>query len=125
MPVFEEEVFGPVAPVIAVDSVEEAVAMANRSVYGLGVSLFTNDLERAEHLIPEFHDGAVFVNALVKSDPRLPFGGTKRSGYGRELAVEGIRAFVNVKTVYFNHFNGRKKTKHEGDPVISMGGSNS
>jgi succinate-semialdehyde dehydrogenase/glutarate-semialdehyde dehydrogenase len=109
---------------MAVDSVEEAVAMANRSVYGLGVSLFTNDLERAEHLIPEFHDGAVFINALVKSDPRLPFGGTKRSGYGRELAVDGIRAFVNVKTVYFNHFNSGKTKNHERDPMISMGGPN-
>ena len=100
MPLFDEEVFGPVAPVIVVDSVEEAVRLTNRSSFGLGVSLFTGDLKKAEKLVPAFDDGAVFVNTMVKSDPRLPFGGTKHSGYGRELAVNGLREFVNVKTVY-------------------------
>jgi succinate-semialdehyde dehydrogenase / glutarate-semialdehyde dehydrogenase len=102
MPLFDEEVFGPVAPLTVVKSTEEAIALANATKFGLGVSLFTRDIERARQLIPEFHDGAVFVNAMVKSDPRLPFGGTRHSGYGRELGVQGIREFVNIKTVYFN-----------------------
>jgi succinate-semialdehyde dehydrogenase / glutarate-semialdehyde dehydrogenase len=100
MPLFDEEVFGPVAPVIVARSTAEAVAFANQSTYGLGVSLFTNDMKKAEDLVQEFNDGAVFINAMVKSDPRLPFGGTKQSGYGRELAIQGIREFVNIKTVY-------------------------
>jgi succinate-semialdehyde dehydrogenase / glutarate-semialdehyde dehydrogenase len=100
MPVFDEEVFGPVAPVIIVQNTEEAISLANKSRFGLGVSLFTSDIRRARRLIAEFKDGAVFVNEMVKSDPRLPFGGTKYSGYGRELSVTGIREFVNIKTVY-------------------------
>lgn len=104
MPVFDEEVFGPVAPVIIARDAAEAIALSNRSNFGLGVSLFTNDPEKAKELIPEFNEGSVFINALVKSDPRLPFGGIKRSGYGRELSVQGIREFVNVKTVYINKF---------------------
>ncbi len=100
MPLFDEEVFGPVAPVTVAENTEEAIALANKSNFGLGVSLFTNDLKKASDLVREFHDGAVFINGLVKSDPRLPFGGTRRSGFGRELAVQGIREFVNVKTVW-------------------------
>ena len=100
MPLFDEEVFGPVAPVTLADNTKEAIALANQTKFGLGVSLFTNDLKKAKDLVSEFHDGAVFINGLVKSDPRLPFGGTKRSGFGRELAVQGIREFVNVKTVW-------------------------
>ena len=100
MPLFDEEVFGPVAPVILADNTEEAIALANQTNFGLGVSLFTSDLKKATDLVSEFHDGAVFINGLVKSDPRLPFGGTKCSGFGRELAVQGIREFVNVKTVW-------------------------
>ena len=99
MAVFEEEVFGPVAPVIIAGDAREAITLANQTKFGLGVSVFTNDLEKAKRLVSEFRDGAVFINELVKSDPRLPFGGTGRSGYGRELAVQGIREFVNVKTV--------------------------
>jgi succinate-semialdehyde dehydrogenase/glutarate-semialdehyde dehydrogenase len=102
MPVFDEEVFGPVVPVITVRDTAEAVKLANQTKFGLGVSLFTNDLKKAGDLVHEFQDGAVFINSLVKSDPRLPFGGTKHSGFGRELASHGIREFVNVKTVYFN-----------------------
>ena len=102
MPVFDEEVFGPVAPVTIAENTAEAIALANATDFGLGVSLFTSDLKKAGDLVHEFEDGAVFINALVKSDPRLPFGGTKRSGYGRELAEAGIREFVNIKTVYFN-----------------------
>jgi succinate-semialdehyde dehydrogenase/glutarate-semialdehyde dehydrogenase len=78
--------------------------LANMTEFGLGVSLFTNDLDKAMELVSEFKDGAVFINDLVKSDPRLPFGGTGRSGYGRELAIHGIREFVNVKTVYVRKF---------------------
>jgi len=104
MPVFDEEVFGPVAPVIIARDAMEAAALSNRTNFGLGVSLFTNDFEKAKDLIPEFNEGSVFINALVKSDPRLPFGGIKRSGYGRELSKQGIREFVNVKTVYIKKF---------------------
>ena len=104
MPVFDEEVFGPVAPVIIARDTDEAIALANMTKFGLGVSLFTNDLEKARELVSEFKDGAVFINDLVKSDPRLPFGGTGRSGYGRELSIHGIREFVNVKTVYIKKF---------------------
>jgi succinate-semialdehyde dehydrogenase/glutarate-semialdehyde dehydrogenase len=100
MPLFDEEVFGPVAPVIVAKNIEEAVAFANQTNFGLGVSLFTNDLKKAIDLVSEFHDGAVFINGMVKSDPRLPFGGTRHSGFGRELAVQGIREFVNIKTVW-------------------------
>jgi succinate-semialdehyde dehydrogenase/glutarate-semialdehyde dehydrogenase len=100
MPVFDEEVFGPVAPVIIAKDTPEAIRLANNTKFGLGVSLFTSDLKKALDLVPEFHDGAVFINSMVKSDPRLPFGGTKHSGFGRELAIQGIREFVNIKTVF-------------------------
>ncbi len=100
MPVFEEEVFGPVIPIMAVDSDWQAAELSNLSSFGLGVSIITNNIERALSLTPLFDDGAVFVNSLVKSDPRLPFGGTKKSGYGRELSRYGQLEFVNVKTIY-------------------------
>ncbi len=119
MPLFDEEVFGPVAPVIIAEDVEEAIKLSNMSSYGLGVSLFTNDLEKAEELIPEFEDGAVFINAMVQSHPRLPFGGTKQSGYGRELAVNGIKQFVNIKTVFIDKFHKEKPDKRRA--AISIG----
>jgi len=119
MPLFDEEVFGPVAAVTIVDNTEEAINLSNNSRYGLGVSLFTNDIKKAEELVPEFDDGAVFVNALVKSDPRLPFGGTKKSGYGRELASQGIKEFVNVKTVYIDKFE--EPESEDKNSSISMG----
>ncbi len=100
MAVFDEETFGPVAPVIKARDEEEAFDLAGRTRYGLGVSLFTGDLEKGRHYIDRVEDGAFFLNSVVKSDPRLPFGGTKASGYGRELSREGIREFVNRKTVY-------------------------
>jgi len=102
MPLFDEEVFGPVAPVTIAENTREAIALANATNFGLGVTIFTSDLRKAGELVSEFEDGAVFINAMVKSDPRLPFGGVKRSGFGRELALQGIREFVNVKTVYIN-----------------------
>jgi succinate-semialdehyde dehydrogenase/glutarate-semialdehyde dehydrogenase len=95
-----EELFGPVAVVIRADSADHAVEIANDSRFGLGASLWTKDPAKIERLVPRIEAGAVFVNGLVKSDPRLPFGGVKTSGYGRELGLEGIRAFVNVKTVW-------------------------
>lgn len=104
MPVFKEETFGPAIAVRTFRDEKEAVEQVNASKFGLGVSVFTEDLQRAKRLVPLFDDGAVFVNELVKSDPRLPFGGTKESGYGRELSHYGIREFVNIKTVYFNQF---------------------
>lgn len=104
MPVFKEETFGPVVSVTTFADIKEAIDLVNKSKFGLGVSVFTEDLDRAESLVPEFEDGAVFINELVKSDPRLPFGGTKESGYGRELSLQGISEFVNIKTVYINKY---------------------
>lgn len=95
-----EETFGPVAAVLRVRGETEALELANRSAYGLGASLWTRDLEKGHVLAARIEAGAVFVNGLVKSDPRLPFGGIKASGYGRELGSEGIREFVNVKSVW-------------------------
>ncbi len=100
MELFKEETFGPVLSVTTFKTEKEAVKLSNNSKFGLGVSLFSKDIDRMEKLIPQFEEGAVFINELVKSDPRLPFGGIKTSGYGRELSKEGIREFVNVKTVY-------------------------
>ena len=101
MAAYDEELFGPVAAVISVKTEAEAVRVANDSVFGLGAAVFTKDVARGERLAERALDaGACFVNSLVKSDPRLPFGGIKESGYGRELSSFGIREFVNVKTVY-------------------------
>lgn len=100
MPVFKEEVFGPVAAIIKVKNEDEAYEMASKSRFGLGSMVFTKKVDKAKKRIGDIADGAFFINELVKSDPRLPFGGTKASGYGRELSKEGIMEFVNVKTVY-------------------------
>jgi len=100
MKVFEEETFGPVLSVTTFKTVEEAIKLSNLSKFGLGVSIFSKNIEAVEKLVPEFEEGGVFINELVKSDPRLPFGGVKMSGYGRELSEHGIREFVNRKTVY-------------------------
>jgi succinate-semialdehyde dehydrogenase/glutarate-semialdehyde dehydrogenase len=100
MPVFEEETFGPVAAVIEADNPDHAVRLANRSVYGLGASIWTGNVDEAKRLAAGIESGMVFVNGLVKSDPRLPFGGVKRSGHGRELGRVGMHEFVNQKTVW-------------------------
>ncbi|MFS4469756.1 NAD-dependent succinate-semialdehyde dehydrogenase [Maribacter sp. 2210JD10-5] len=100
MPVFDEETFGPVAAVIKAKDREHSIQLATTSNYGLGTMLFTEDVEAGRKIISQIPDGAFFINEMVKSDPRLPFGGTKNSGYGRELSKEGILEFVNKKTVY-------------------------
>jgi succinate-semialdehyde dehydrogenase/glutarate-semialdehyde dehydrogenase len=101
MPAYHEELFGPVAAIIPVKDEAEAVRVANDSLFGLGAAVFTRDLQRGQRIAAnELDAGCCFVNAFVKSDPRLPFGGVKESGYGRELSAFGIREFVNIKTVY-------------------------
>jgi succinate-semialdehyde dehydrogenase/glutarate-semialdehyde dehydrogenase len=100
MTAFREETFGPAAAVIRVGDAEEAVDMANDSVFGLGGALWTRNIERGKQLARDVQSGAVFINGMTASDPRLPFGGVKRSGYGRELSHLGIREFVNIQTVW-------------------------
>lgn len=101
IPAYEEELFGPVAAIIPVKDEEEAIRVANDSVFGLGAAVFTEDVERGERIAAtELEAGCCFVNASVRSDPRLPFGGIKESGYGRELSNYGIKEFVNIKTVF-------------------------
>ena len=100
MPVYDEEVFGPALPIISFKTNEEAIAIANDSEYGLGATIFSSDTNKAQNIARDIDSGAVFINNPVKSDPRLPFGGVKKSGYGRELSHYGIREFVDVKTVW-------------------------
>jgi len=101
MPAYDEELFGPVAAVIPVRNEAEAIRVANDTVFGLGAAVFTADVARGRRIaVEELEAGSCFVNTFVRSDPRLPFGGVKESGYGRELAEPGIKEFVNVKTVY-------------------------
>ncbi len=99
MPAFDEETFGPLAAIISVKDEADAIALANQSRYGLGASIWTTDLQKAEHLARELETGSVLVNALMRSDVRLPFGGVKKSGYGRELSFMGIHEFVSAKTI--------------------------
>lgn len=98
----QEETFGPLAVLYPFETMDEAVKVANDTPYGLGVSVFTGDTRSVRSYIPKFNEGAVFINEMVMSDPRLPFGGVKNSGMGRELGKEGILEFTNVKTVYIN-----------------------
>ncbi len=101
MPAYDEELFGPVAAVIPVRDEAEAIRVANDTVFGLGAAVFTTDVARGRRIaVEELEAGSCFVNTFVRSDPRLPFGGVKESGYGRELAEPGIKEFVNIKTVY-------------------------
>lgn len=99
-PAYREEFFGPVALIFRVNSLDEAITLANSTIFGLGASGWTTNQAEQERLIRELEAGAVFINGFVKSDPRLPFGGIKRSGYGRELSIQGIHEFVNIKTVW-------------------------
>ncbi|WP_374319332.1 NAD-dependent succinate-semialdehyde dehydrogenase [Pseudoxanthomonas kaohsiungensis] len=100
MPAYEEELFGPVASILRVKDEDEAVRVANDTSFGLGGSVWTRDAGRGERVARQLQVGVAFVNAIVRSDVRLPFGGTKRSGFGRELAEHGIHEFTNIKTVY-------------------------
>ena len=100
MPAYEEELFGPVFSVIEYKTEEQAIQIANDTRYGLGASIWTTNLEKGKTLASKIESGTVFINEFVKSDSRLPFGGIKKSGYGRELSGPGIKEFVNVKTVY-------------------------
>ncbi|MCP4040785.1 MAG: aldehyde dehydrogenase family protein, partial [Gammaproteobacteria bacterium] len=97
---WDEELFGPVATVIRARDEEDAVHIANGSRFGLGGSVWTRDSERGERIALRMECGCAFVNGMVKSDPRLPFGGVKESGYGRELSHYGLREFVNIKTIW-------------------------
>jgi len=100
MPAFDEEMFGPVAAMIVVRDEKEAIHIANQNRYGLGASVWTRDPERGEAIAREIESGCVFVNSLMRSDQRLPFGGIKKSGYGRELSELGMKEFMNAKTIY-------------------------
>ena len=111
MPVFKEETFGPVAAVVRVRDAAEAIRVANDSAYGLGASLWTRDLASGEKLARQIESGSVFVNGMVASDPRLPFGGIKRSGYGRELSSFGAREFTNVQTIWIGPAEAANQAK--------------
>jgi succinate-semialdehyde dehydrogenase / glutarate-semialdehyde dehydrogenase len=102
MPAYDQEIFGPVASIIVVPNIEEAIRVANDTEFGLGASIWTKDIQKAKQLIPQIQSGSVFINSPVSSDPHLPFGGIKKSGYGREMSHYGIREFMNIKTVWVN-----------------------
>jgi succinate-semialdehyde dehydrogenase/glutarate-semialdehyde dehydrogenase len=100
MPAFDEEMFGPIAAIVSVENEAQAIEMANKHRYGLGASVWTKDSARGEKVARQIESGCVFVNSLMRSDQRLPFGGIKKSGYGRELSELGIKEFMNAKTIY-------------------------
>jgi succinate-semialdehyde dehydrogenase/glutarate-semialdehyde dehydrogenase len=99
MKVLTDEVFGPIAPIVVVKNEDEAVRAANNTEYGLGAAIWSRNTERAERMAKRIESGFVAINDMVRSDPRLPFGGVKKSGVGRELSHFGLKEFVNIKTV--------------------------
>jgi len=115
MPAFREETFGPVAAVVRVRDADEAVDVANDSAYGLGASIWTGDAALGERLARRIEAGSVFVNGMVASDPRLPFGGIKRSGYGRELSAFGAREFTNIQTIWIGPAEGQQPTSQPAE----------
>ena len=102
MSVFKEETFGPVLCVSKIKNIDDAIALANKSEYGLGGSVWTSDIDLAKKITSKINTGAIFINEMTKSDPRLPFGGINKSGYGIELPKHGVREFVNIKTIVVN-----------------------
>jgi len=108
-PAWREELFGPVAVLVRAQDTDAAIALANDTIYGLGANLWTRDLDRAQVLAARIEAGSVFINGMVASDPRLPFGGVKQSGYGRELSEFGIHEFVNIQTVWIGGDGGPAK----------------